>query len=590
MQSLVYLNKYLLKYKRQILTGLLFVIFGNIFALFPANLIGKSFDLITHEINNVNINDLSDLSSLYYVLSFYAGLLIVVALIRGVFMFYMRQNIIVASRKIEFDLKNTVFQHYQHLSSSFYKNNESGDLLNRLTEDVSKVRMYLGPAIMYAFNLFTLIILILSRMLIISPVLTMIVLLPLPLLSFLIYKVSHRINFKSGVVQHNLSMLTNVVQETFSGIRLVKSFVREQQLVSYFNKISKNYMNVSISLSHTNSIFFPLVLFLVGSSILLTVYVGGVLVSKNHISIGEVAEFIIYVNMLTWPVTSIGWVTEVIQRAAASQSRINEFLDIQDQNMFYATKKHKVSDIFFEKIYFSNLSYKYLGTNIEALKSINLEFSINQVIGLVGHVGSGKTTIIQIMCGILKPSSGELLFDNCVHTNFNWHQFREDVSYVSQDVFLFSQSIRNNILFGQNNVSQDELMSIVRNLCLLQEVESFKDGLDTFVGEGGITLSGGQKQRIALARALIRKPKFLFLDDALSSVDSSTELKIINFIKKNYKETTIVLSSNRLSTLYFCTNIIVLNSGRVIQQGNHQTLINTEGEYRKLFFNQMDNE
>ena len=590
MKSLIYLNQYLFKYRLSIFIGLFFVILGNIFALIPANLIGRSFDLIANEVDNAKLNGSLDLEALYYSLSIYAILLILVAFIRGVVMFFMRQNIIVASRKMEYDLKNTVFRHYQNLSSSFYQQNDSGDLLNRITEDVSRVRMYLGPAIMYTFNLCALIILIVSRMLMISPLLTIIVLAPLPVLSFLIYKVSHKINIKSGAVQNKLSILTNVSQETFSGIRLIKSFVREKQMLNYFQKNSIDYMNLNISLSRTNSIFFPLVLFLVGFSTLLTVYMGGVLAAKNYISIGEVAEFIIYVNMLTWPVTSVGWVTEVIQRAAASQSRINNFLNQKNYTMFYNSMisglKYKQ---FYKEIRFSNLSYRYDKTNMLALKDIDLDLNINTTIGLVGSVGSGKSTMLKILCGILKPSKGHLLYDDILHDKINWDQFRNDISYVSQEVFLFSDSIRNNILFGIEGVSDSELMMFIKKICLFDEIESFKNGLDTHVGEGGITLSGGQKQRIALVRALVRKPKFLFLDDALSSVDSSTELLIIDFLQTYFQSTTVILSSNRLSVLNYCDSIIVLKSGQIVQKGNHDTLIKLDGEYRKLFFNQMDN-
>ena len=588
MKSLIYLNQYLSKYRLSIAIGLFFVILGNIFALIPANLIGRSFDLITQEISQAKLNN--NLDSLYYSLSIYAILLVLVALTRGVFMFFMRQSIIVASRNMEYDLKNTVFKHYQYLSSSFYQKHDSGDLLNRITEDVSRVRMYLGPAIMYTFNLFTLIALVLSRMLMVSPLLTAIVLVPLPILSFLIYKVSHKINIQSGLVQNKLSNLTNVVQETFSGIRLIKSFVREKQVLNYFKNHSIDYMNLNISLSRTNSIFFPLVLFLVGFSTLLTVYTGGVLAAKNYISIGEVAEFIIYVNMLTWPATSVGWVTEVVQRAAASQSRINNFLSQKDYTVFHSNisplLKHKIYD---HEIRLVNLSYQYSNTNILALKDINLDLKINHTIGFVGSVGAGKSTILKILCGILKPSEGKLLFDNIPNEKINWEQLRNDISYVSQDVFLFSDSIRNNILFGVEDISDSELMMVVKQTCLLDELQSFKDGLDTQIGEGGITLSGGQKQRIALARALVRKPKFLFLDDALSSVDSSTELLIINYLQKYFLSTTVFLSSNRLSVLNYCDSIIVLKSGEIIQKGNHNSLIKLKGEYRKLFFNQMDN-
>ncbi|MAZ58369.1 MAG: ABC transporter, partial [Flavobacteriales bacterium] len=334
MKDLKYLNKYFVKYRFKILIGFLFIIFANIFALFPAHLIGKSFNLIIEEISYLQEHVESTEKSLFRLLFFYTSLLILFAVCRGVFMFFMRQTIIVVSRNIEYDLKNEIYQKYQDLSMNFYNKNDSGDLLNRITEDVNKVRMYLGPAFMYSLNLLTLIILIVSRMYFVSPILTLIVLSPLPLLSFLIYKVSHRINFKSGVVQEKLSSLTNIVQETFSGIRLVKSFVKEKEVSSHFNHLSEKYMNEYISLSRVNSVFFPLVLLLVGLSVLLTVYVGGVLVVNQQITVGEVAEFIIYVNMLTWPVTSIGWVTEVVQRASASQARINEFLLMKDITIF----------------------------------------------------------------------------------------------------------------------------------------------------------------------------------------------------------------------------------------------------------------
>ena len=591
MKSLNYLNKYLLKYKFQISMGILFVILGNIFALFPAHLIGRSFDLITSEINNAQLHDGVNLNSLYSVLSIYAGLLILVALIRGVFMFFMRQYIIVASRHIEHDLKNEIFRHYQNLSAGFYKLHDSGDLLNRITEDVSKVRMYLGPAIMYSVNLFTLIILIVSRMLLVSPELTLIVLAPLPLLSVLIYKVSNQINSKSSIVQQKLSVLTNVAQETFSGIRLIKALVRENNMMSYFNYISKSYMSNSISLSFINSVFFPLVLLLVGVSVLLTVYMGGVFVVRGVVSVGEVAEFIIYVNMLTWPATSIGWVTEVIQRAAASQTRINEFLSQHNYTNFHhvTNMKHTYSQVC-HNIQIQNLSYKYQDSNFLVLNSISLNILQGDMIGVVGHVGSGKSTMLQILCGILSPSRGNVFFDNISHQKLNWHQFRNEMSYVSQDVFLFSDSIRNNILFGHKDVSDVVLLDIAKKLCFFNEINSFQDGLDTHIGEGGVTLSGGQKQRIALARALIRRPKLLLLDDALSNVDSETELKIMHFIKSEFQNTTIVLTSNRLSILTYCTNIIVLKSGCVVQKGDHNTLIVNQGEYQKLFFNQMDNQ
>ncbi len=587
MKSLKYLNRYLQKYSFKIAVGFFFVIVANIAALFPAHLIGKSFNLIISEIKNTQLENVVNYDQLYYLLSVYAGLLILFALMRGVFMFYMRQNIIVVSRHIEYDIKNEIFMHYQNLSSNFYKLFDSGDLLNRITEDVNRVRMYLGPALMYSMNLTTLIILILYRMLMISPQLTLIVLLPLPILSLLIYRVSHRINYKSSLVQNKLSLLTNSVQEAFSGIRLVKSFVREKEIVHDFNNISRDYMNDNISLSKTNSIFFPLVLFLVGFSILLTIYFGGLLLSQGKVTVGEITEFIIYVNMLTWPATSIGWVTEVIQRAAASQTRINEFLNKKDYTNFYIASQKKNSSFQFNNcIEFSDVSYQYSNSSKVAIQSINLHIESNSIIGFVGHVGSGKSTILQILAGLLSPTSGKFYFDKKSSHNFNWDEFRSDMAYVSQNVFLFSDSIRNNILFGLESVEEAKLFEISNNLSILEEIKSFNKGFDTHIGEGGVTLSGGQRQRIALARALLREPKFLILDDALSNVDSETELHILNYLK-SLRNTTIILTSNRLSVLSCCDKIFVLQSGELIQQGKHKNLINKIGEYQKLFINQM---
>ena len=587
MKSLRYLNKYLIKYSPKIALGFLFVIIANIAALFPAHLIGKSFNLITDQINKSKLSSI-DLDELYYYLSIYAGLLILFAVLRGLFMFYMRQNIIVVSRLIEYDLKNEIYQHYQRLSSNFYKNHDVGDLLNRITEDVSKVRMYLGPAIMYSLNLITLIILILYRMLTVSPELTLIILSPLPLLSVLIYRVSHNINFKSSIVQNQLSKLTNTAQEAFLGIRLIKSFVREKNIIKEFNHVSEEYMNHSIQLSKINAIFFPLISLLVGVSILLTIYVGGISVIDGSISVGEITEFIIYVNMLTWPATSIGWVTEVIQRAAASQSRINEFLNNKDYTSFHLSSqedhifKHQL-----QYINFTDLSYTYSGSNSLAINCVNLDLKVNNITAFVGHVGSGKTTILQLMAGILKPSSGHMFLDDIPSDHFDWFKFRNSVSYIHQDVFLFSDSIRNNILFGVKDVSKEDLFNIAKQVHMLDEIQGFENGFDTIIGEGGITLSGGQKQRIALARALIRKPSILFLDDALSNVDSSTEIKIVNYITNNLTNTAIFLTSNRLSVLSLCNQIFVLKSGKVIQEGSHKDLIQKEGEYQKLFFRQM---
>ena len=584
MKNLKYLNKYFFKYRVKILIGFCFIFLANIFSLFPANLIGKSFDII---IEQTKVSSIS-IADMHQQLFTYVLLLILVAVMKGVFMFFMRQNIIVVSRYIEYDLKNDIYQKYQNLSLNFYKQNDSGDILNRITEDVAKVRMYLGPAVMYSLNLVLLILLILSRMLFISPLLTIIVLIPLPILAFLIYKVSHRINVQSKIVQEKLSSLTNSVQEVFSGIRLVKSFVREKEVVMSFDSFSEKYMQEQISLYRINSMFFPLILLLVGVSVILTVYIGGLLVLSSDITVGQVAEFIIYVNMLTWPVTSIGWVTEVIQRASASQQRINEFLNIDDLTVFN-NQNHTTKNLscIHKEIVFSNVSYTYPASYLKVLKNINIKLKASTITAFVGSVGSGKSTLIQMIAGFLSPKIGEIYFDNQNINLINWNELRKNMAYVSQDVFLFSDSIKNNILFGVNNNIDVDIVDLCDRLCLLEEINSFHNGFDTFVGEGGVTLSGGQKQRIALARALIKKPKLLLLDDALSSVDSTTELTIMNYIINNFESTTIILTSNRLSVLNYCSCIFVFDEGRLVQSGSPSQLIKLEGEYRNMFLNQL---
>ena len=587
MRSLSYLNKYFFKYRYRIFIGFLFIVLSNIFALFPVNLIGKTFNLIIDKIKEINLNGEVSYDGVYDLLLKYVLLLVLFALMKGIFMFFMRQNIIVVSRHIEYEIKNDIYSHYQKMSSNFYKNHDIGDLLNRLTEDVSRVRMYLGPAVMYTFNLVTLITLIVSRMLFISPLLTIIVLAPLPILAFLIYRVSHIINLKSTIVQNKLSQLTNVVQETFLGIRLVKSFVREDNIIENFNTHSKEYMSQSISLSKTNAIFFPLMLLMVGCSTILTIYVGGILYINGEVTVGEITEYIIYVNMLTWPVTSIGWVTEVIQRAAASQNRINEFLHKEDYSLFFKYIENNNIDILDKNILLDHVGYKYEDADIFCLSDINIKVLKGSTVAFVGNVGSGKTTVMQIFAGILSPSKGFFLFENYHFNDIDSNFFRQNVAYVPQDVFLFSDTIKNNIIFGGIDVKDKDLFYIVEKLCLLEEIESFQDGFNTQIGEGGVTLSGGQKQRIALARALIKKPKILLLDDALSNVDSDTESKIINFIKSTLNDSTVILTSNRLSVLEYCDNVFMLSNGKVVESGTHPYLMSLKNNYYNLFLSQL---
>jgi len=573
MRSLFYLNKYLIKYKSKLLLGFLFVISSNIFSLFPAKFIGDSFRIIEEFIGNPElIIDNSGKQELFYIVI----LIFLSVTAKGFFMFLMRQTIIVVSRKIEYDLKNEIYNHYQSLSMDFFKKNKTGDILNRISEDVTKVRMYLGPAILYTLNLVCLLLFVIFRMFYISPELTFWVLLPLPILSFLIYKISSAINKNSELVQIKLADLTNLTQQFISSIKIIKSFNSQKKSLNQFNLKSNVYVQNQIELIKVNSLFFPLMILLVGASSLLTIFFGKKLVLIGLIDIGTIAEFIIYVNMLTWPVTSVGWVTSIVQTAAASQKRINEFMSIQtNMKSGGVFKKQILGNILFSEVSFNYEKYK-------ALNKINFSIKKGEFLGIIGGIGSGKSTILQLICRFLDYKSGSIIIDNESIENYNINNLRKNVSYVPQESFLFSDSIRNNLLFGNPKASEKDLKKILDVVCITKEISKFKSGIDTFIGERGVTLSGGQKQRLNIARALLKDSNIILIDDALSNIDVENEKKILSNIYSYKKLKTVIIVSNRISTISSCDQIIVLDNGNLLQKGTHNELLNVNGYYKKI--------
>ncbi|MFZ6664338.1 ABC transporter ATP-binding protein [Peijinzhouia sedimentorum] len=588
MKELSYLNKYLYKYKHLLLLGILFVIISNVFAIIPAQLVRDAIDLVQENLQLYFVFNGFELQSDVYTniagaVLVYAILMLVMALLRGIFLFLVRQSLIVMSRHIEYDLKNEVFAHYQQLPLSFYRKNNTGDLIARISEDVSRVRMYLGPAIMYGLNLISLFFMVIPYMLSVNPKLTLYALIPLPFLSLSIYFVNNIMQKRSEEIQQSLSGLSTFVQEAFSGIRVIKSFVREEDSLNQFDKASEDYKEKSLKLSLVNSLFFPLILALIGLSVILTVYIGGVEVINGNITYGNIAEFIIYVNMLTWPVTSLGWVTSIVQRAAASQKRINEFLK---------TENHITSELNIERevkgaISFQNVSLVYPDSGIKALNNISFEIDEGESIAIIGTTGSGKSTIANLICRMYDPSEGEILVDGQSIKDYSLPSLRGQIGYVPQDVFLFSDTIANNIAFGKDDISKDEVLQASENADLAENISRFPNGYETRLGERGITLSGGQKQRVSIARAIARDPKILVLDDCLSAVDTKTENAILNSLKGVMQDRTTIIISHRVSSAKLADKIVVLDDGRIIEQGTHKQLMKKNGAYRELYEKQL---
>lgn len=584
MKELKYLNKYLSKYKKHLLLGVLFVIISNIFQIIPAQLVRHSIDLVVENIRvyrsfeGLNLQE-NFFSIFAFGIVLYAGLILVMALLRGFFLYLVRQTIIVMSRLIEFDLKNEIFEHYQKLPLSFYRRNNTGDLMNRISEDVSRVRMYLGPAIMYGLQLVTLFVILIPIMFSINATLTWYSLIPLPILSVSIFFVNNMIEKRSEQIQKSQSRLSTFVQEAFSGIRVLKSFNREEESLSKFSAESDIYKKQSLKLTKVQALFFPLIMGLIGLSTILTIYAGSTEVINGNLSFGNIAEFIIYVNLLTWPVTSLGWTTSLVQRAEASQKRINEFL--KTENNIVSTKN--LERTINGKIEFKNVSFTYPDTGIKALKNISFKVNPGESLAIIGTTGSGKSTISSLIARLYDSREGEVLIDDILIQDYNLNGLRTQLGYVPQDVFLFSDTIHNNIAFGLTDTHEERVISAAKDADVYHNIMGFPNGFATRVGERGITLSGGQKQRVSIARAIVREPKILMLDDALSAVDTNTENNILNSLKRIMQGRTTVIISHRVSSAKLANKIIVLNDGEVIEEGSHESLLAKNGFYKELY-------
>ena len=588
MKELSYLNKYFFKYKYYFLTGILFIIISNIFQIIPAQLVRSALDLVVENIALYKVFYGLEIQKTFYgifagSIFFYAILILIMALLRGGFLFLVRQTLIVMSRHIEYDLKNEIYNQYQMLPLSFYRKNSTGDLMNRISEDVSRVRMYLGPSIMYGLNLAILFLMLIPYMISINPKLTFYTLVPLPVLSISIYYVNNIINRRSEEIQKSLSGLSTFVQEAFSGIRVIKSFVRENDMFTKFEISSNDYKDKSMKLTSVNALFFPIIMALIGLSTVLVVYIGGNQVINGTASFGNIAEFIIYVNLLTWPVASLGWITSIIQRAAASQKRINEFLKIKPVITSEKAIKKEING----GVAFKHVSFIYPETGIKALTDVSFSLKPGESLAIIGTTGSGKSTIANLICRMYDPTSGTILIDGTDLNDLDLSSYRSQLGYVPQDVFLFSDSIYNNISFGSDNLESEDIIQAAKDADLYDNVQQFTDGFNTHIGERGITLSGGQKQRVSIARAITRKPRILILDDALSAVDTKTENTILKNMEKIMKDRTTIIISHRISSAKLATRIIVLHEGRIIQKGTNESLLAREGTYKDLYEKQL---
>ena len=576
MKELRYLNKYFLKYRTKLFWGFLITIIARIFSLFAPRLIGNSLSSVEQYLQSGNENT-TDIKQILLI-----NILIIVGttLVSGFFTFLMRQTIINVSRYIEFDLKNEVFWHYQRLTQRFYKNNRTGDLMNRISEDVGKVRMYVGPAFMYSINTVTLFIIVISYMISIAPELTLYTLLPLPILSVTIYKLSRIINQKSILVQEMLSKMSSFAQESFSGIAVIKSYNLQKQSILGFSNLASESYDKNMDLVKVQAWFFPLMVLLIGCSNLIVIYVGGNQYINGEIEIGVLAEFIIYVNMLTWPVAVVGWITSIVQQAEASQKRINVFL--KEQPEIESGKGVNISAIQ-GSLEFKKVSLSYPETGITAIDNISLRIPAGSTLGIIGNIGSGKSTLLDLILRLYDPTSGSITLDGHNLKDFTLTELRSAIGYVPQNAFLFYESIEDNIRFGSPKASIEEIQKMAKNAAVHNNIVKFKEGYKTLLGERGVTLSGGQIQRVSIARALIKDPQVLLLDDCLSAVDTDTEEEILKNLKSLTKDKTTLIVSHRISSLKHADQIIVFENGKIVQQGRHLDLIEVEGYYKELF-------
>ncbi len=588
MSALRYINRYLWKYKYYLLFGTVFTIISNFFLILPAQVVRYAFNLVEDTIDLFFVyQGFEGQQEIYSIFTFsifiYGVIILLMALLRGLFLFFVRQTLIVMSRLVEYDLKNDIYHHYQTLPLSFYRRNNTGDLMARISEDVSHVRMYLGPGIMYGINLLTLFVMIIPYMYAVAPGLTFYTLLPLPFLSISIYFVNNIINRRSEEIQQSLSQLSTFVQEAFSGIRVLKAFVREKDSLKNFSKESEHYKQKNLKLVKVEALFYPLILALIGISNIIVVYVGGLEVIEGTLTKGNIAEFILYLNMLIWPVTSLGWITSIIQRAAASQKRINEFLEVKTEIVSEKNIHRELQGA----LSFQNVSFTYPDTGIEALKDINFEVKQGESVAILGTTGSGKSTLANLLCRMYDVSEGALLIDGHDIKDYHLQHLRSQIGYVPQDVFLFSDSIAKNIAFGTEGLPMERIEQAARWAEVYDNIMDFPKQFETLIGERGITLSGGQKQRVSIARALVRNPKIMILDDCLSAVDTNTENAILNHLQSLMQNKTTVIISHRISSAKLADKVFVLDEGRIVEQGTHESLLEQNGVYKELFDKQM---
>lgn len=603
MKALQHLNKYLWKYRGRLFMGFIFILLTNVFNVYAPKIIGEGIDFIYNVLSNPS-NPHLDIPYSIQLLdplthwdasidlsngnlqnwTFKIGLLLAIGYmvtftIKGIFLFYQRQSLIVMSRHIEYDLKNEIYQQYQNLDSSFYRKNRTGDLMNRISEDVSRVRMYLGPAVMYTINLVVLITLCALVMWRISPILTMYTLGPLPIMMFGIFYVSTVINRRTEKVQKQQSKLSTIVQETFSGIRVIKTFRREKTLGDTFQAESDQYKKDQMHLVKADALFMPVISILVGLSTILTIYIGALEVQKGAITIGTIVQFVFYVNQLTWPFASVGWVTSLVRKAEASQSRINEFLNARP--LINNTPRHLTPVV--GNIKFENVNYRYPDTGIVGVKDLSFEINAGESLGIIGKTGAGKSTILQLLTRSLEADSGQIYIDNVPIQDHDILALRQAMGWVPQEVFLFSDTIENNINFGVNQAKHDEMVEAAKDAGVADDVLRFQDQWQTLLGERGINLSGGQKQRISIARAFMKNPQILILDDCLSAVDTATEELILKGIKKRMTGKTSVFISHRVSSIQQCNHILVLDEGKLVESGRHDELVAAKGSYHRLY-------